>query len=334
MTQKPAMDIEDAPAPAGEPLLGGLRTREALHQFRQIGQVLLGLLIIYGLFFALSPPFRNVDTFLTILTQASILAVLACGTTVVLISGGLDLSVGSNFSVVGVVVGILLIDFQWPVWVAVVAGLLVGTMGGFLMGLIQVTTKVPAFIVTLGGLTAYRGLSEKLANGEDLSRFPPAFKIIGSGYLVPISIMLGVTLLTWIFLTRTRLGNHAYAIGGNEEVARLSGVNVGRSRMIYYAFGGLTAAMAAIIQTSRLDFAQSSRGVSYELFSSAAVIIGGTSLFGGRGGVMRTLVGMLILQTLTVGLSYLGVDTSTQRIAIGVIIILAVYLDVIQRRTS
>jgi ribose/xylose/arabinose/galactoside ABC-type transport system permease subunit len=334
MAHEPAIDLENNLTPATGFRLSGSGARKAVRQFQQIRQVLLGLLIIYGLFFLLSPPFRSLDTFLTILTQASILAVLACGTTVVLISGGLDLSVGSNFSVVGVVVGILLVDLQWPVWIAVIAGLVVGTASGFVMGLIQVTTKVPAFIVTLGGLTAYRGLAEKLANGEDLSRFPPAFKIIGAGYLVPISIMLGVTLLTWIFLTRPRLGNHAHAIGGNEEVSRLSGVNVARSRTIYYAFGGLASAIAAIIQTSRLDFAQSSRGISYELLAIAAVVIGGTSLFGGRGGVMQTLVGMLILQTITVGLSYLGVDTSTQRIAIGVIIVLAVFLDVIQRRAS
>ena len=335
MTRDSTMDSRsDMTVPDGGGPPGLFSAREAIHQLRQVGQVTLGLVVLYAAFLVLSPQFRNIDTFLTVLTQATILAVLASGTTVVLISGGLDLSVGSIFAVVGVAVGILLVDYQWPVWLAVAAGLFIGTACGFANGLVQVTTKVPAFIVTLGGLTAYRGLAEKLANGKDLSRFPPAFKTIGAGYLVPISIMLGVALLTWIFLTRTRIGNHAYAIGGNAEVARLSGVNVARSRVIYYPFGGLTAAIAAIIQTSRLDFAQSSRGVSYELFAIAAVVIGGTSLFGGRGGVMRTTVGMLILQTITVGLSYLGVDTSTQRIAIGIIIILAVYLDVLQRKVS
>lgn len=312
----------------------GTLTRRIFVEARQIAQVALGLAIIYAVFLVLSPQFRNVDTLLTVLAQATILAILASGTTIVLISGGLDLSVGSIFAVVGVLVGVLLVDYDLPVWLAVLAGLAAGTALGFVNGLIQVLTRVPAFIVTLGGLTAYRGIAEILASGKDLSRFPPDFKMIGSGYLVPIAIMAFVALASWVFLTQTRLGNHAYAIGGNEEVARLSGIKVARSRVIYYAIGGLTAAIAAIVQVSRLDFAQSARGVSYELFAIAAVVIGGTSLFGGRGGVIRTILGMLILQTITVGLSYMGVDTSTQRIAIGVIIILAVYLDVAQRRRT
>lgn len=304
-----------------------------IHQFRQTGQVLAALVLIYGIFFVLSPPFRSVDTFLSIFTQASILAVLASGTTVVLISGGLDLSVGSIFAVVGVVVGILLVEWQVPVTVAIIAGLATGALCGALNGFVQVTTGVPAFIVTLGGLTAYKGAAELLGSGRDLSRFPESYQMLGSGYLMPISIMFGAALLIGLFLTRTQLGNHAYAIGGNEEVARLSGVNVARSRIKYYMIGGLMAALAAILEVSKLNFAQSSRGQSYELFAIAAVVIGGTSLFGGRGGVGKTIIGMLIIQTIYVGLAYLGVGTSIQRIAIGLIIIIAVWWDVWQRGT-
>ncbi len=304
-----------------------------IHQFKQTGQVLAALVLIYGIFFVLSPPFRSIDTFLSIFTQASILAVLASGTTVVLISGGLDLSVGSIFAVVGVVVGILLVEWQVPVIVAIIAGLATGAFCGALNGFVQVTTKVPAFIVTLGGLTAYKGVAELLGSGRDLSRFPESYQMLGSGYVMPISIMFGAALLIGLFLTRTQLGNHAYAIGGNEEVARLSGVNVARSRIKYYMIGGLMAGLAAILEVSKLNFAQSSRGQSYELFAIAAVVIGGTSLFGGRGGVGKTIIGMLIIQTIYVGLAYLGVGTSIQRIAIGLIIILAVWWDVWQRGT-
>lgn len=303
-----------------------------MHQIRQTAQVLAALVLIYAVFFVLSPPFRNLDTLFSIMTQASILAILACGTTVVLISGGLDLSVGSIFAVVGVVVGILLAEYQVPVPVAILAGLSAGALCGALNGIVQVATGVPAFIVTLGGLTAYKGIAELLASGRDLSRFPESYQMLGSGYVMPISIMFGAALLTGLFLTKTRLGNHAYAIGGNEEVARLSGVNVARSRIIYYMIGGLLAAVAAILEVSKLNFAQSSRGQSYELFAIAAVVIGGTSLFGGRGGVGKTIIGMLIMQTIIVGLAYLGVGTSVQRIAIGAIIILAVFWDVWRRR--
>lgn len=298
------------------------------YQFMQIWQVLAALLLIYAVFFILSPPFRSVDTLLSIFTQASILAVLACGTTVVLISGGLDLSVGSIFAVVGVVVGMLLKEYELAVPLAILGGLAVGTCLGAINGIIQVFTKVPAFIVTLGGLTAYKGLAEILGSGKDLSRFPDSFQLLGSGYIAPMTIMFGAALLTGLFLTKTRLGNHAFAIGGNEEVARLSGVKVARSRIYYYMIGGMFAAAAAILEVSKLNFAQSSRGQSYELFAIAAVVIGGTSLFGGRGGVGKTVIGMLIMQTIIVGLAYMGVGTSFQRIAIGAIIILAVYWDV------
>ncbi len=301
------------------------------HQFMQIWQVLAALVLIYLVFFVLSEPFRSLDTLLSIFGQASILAILACGTTVVLISGGLDLSVGSIFAVVGVIVGIALAQYQLPVPIAVLIGLGAGALLGALNGTIQVLTKVPAFIVTLGGLTAYKGIAEILASGRDLSRFPEEFQVLGSGYLVPMLIMFGVALMTGLFLTKTKLGNHAFAIGGNEEVARLSGVNVRKSRIYFYMIGGLLAATAAILEVAKLNFAMPARGQSYELFAIAAVVIGGTSLFGGRGGVGKTLIGMLIMQTIIVGLSYMGVSTSVQRIAIGIIIILAVYWDVWRR---
>ncbi len=303
------------------------------HQFQQIWQVLAALVLIYLVFFTLSEPFRSLDTLLSIFGQASILAILACGTTVVLISGGLDLSVGSIFAVVGVVVGIVLAEYQLSVPVAVMIGLATGAVLGAINGTLQVFTRVPAFIVTLGGLTAYKGVAEILASGRDLSRFPESFQMLGSGYLVPMLIMFAVALLTGLFLTKTQLGNHAFAIGGNEEVARLSGVNVRKSRIYYYMIGGLMAATAAILEVSKLNFAMPARGQSYELFAIAAVVIGGTSLFGGRGGVGKTLIGMLIMQTIIVGLSYMGVGTSVQRIAIGAIIIMAVYWDVWRRGT-
>ena len=302
------------------------------HEFGQVWQVLAALLVIYAVFFVLSPPFRSLDTALSIFGQASILAILACGTTVVLISGGLDLSVGSIFAVVGVAVGIMLAEWGLPVWLGVLFGLTLGAGLGALNGIVQVATGVPAFIVTLGGLTAYKGLAEILASGRDLSRFPDAFQWLGAGYVTPVVLMFGAALLTGLFLTRTRLGNRAFAIGGNEEVARLSGVPVARSRVFYYMIGGGLAALAAMMEIAKLNFAMPARGQSYELFAIAAVVIGGTSLFGGRGGVGKTIIGMLIMQTIVVGLSYMGVGTSVQRIAIGIIIILAVYWDVWRRK--
>ncbi len=303
------------------------------HDLMQIWPVLASLILIYGFFFTMSPPFRSIDTLLSIFGQASILAILACGTTIVLISGGLDLSVGSIFAVVGVSVGIFMAEWGLPPFAAVCLGLAIGAALGALNGTIQVLTKVPAFIVTLGGLTAYKGLAEILASGRDLSRFPDAFKFFGTGNAIPMVIMFAAALLTGLFLTKTRLGNRAFAIGGNEEVARLSGVPIAKSRIYYYMLGGLLAGLAAMVEVAKLNFAMPARGQSYELYAIAAVVIGGTSLFGGRGGVGKTLLGMFIMQTIIVGLSYLGVGTSYQRIAIGAIIIAAVYWDV-WRRTA
>lgn len=301
------------------------------HNFMQIWQVLAALGLIYVFFFIMSPPFRSFDTLLSIFGQASILAILACGTTIVLISGGLDLSVGSIFAVVGVAVGIFLAEWGLSPVMSIGLGLLIGAGLGALNGAIQVITKVPAFIVTLGGLTAYKGLAEILSSGRDLSRFPDAFRFLGTGNVTPVVIMFGAAILTGLFLTKTRLGSRAFAIGGNEEVARLAGVPIAKSRIYYYMLGGLLAGLAAIIEVSKLNFAMPARGQSYELYAIAAVVIGGTSLFGGRGGVGKTLLGMLIMQTIIVGLSYMGVGTSYQRIAIGAIIIMAVYWDVWRR---
>ena len=293
---------------------------------------LLGLAGILLIFSILSPTFRSFGTFRDILSQAVVLGILAGGTTVVLISAGLDLSVGSVLALVSVVVGILLGVPDVPVWMALMAGLLLGALCGLINGSVQVLTGVPPFIVTLGGLMAYKGIAELLGSGRDLSRFPESFVAIGTGYIIPISIFLLAVILVYFILTRTRLGFHAYAIGGNSEVARLSGVKVKRNQVIYYTLGGLMAGLAAIVQTSRLGFANSTFGASWELYAIASVVIGGTSLFGGTGGVGRTVIGALIIQSIIVGLSHLGVGSSQQKIAIGLIIVLAVWLDVNQRR--
>ncbi len=167
---------------------------------------------------------------------------------------------------------------------------------------------------------------------KDMSKFPASFQAIGSGYLIPILIMAVSFLLVWIFLSRTKLGFNCYAIGGSNEVSRLAGVPVKRYSLIYYTLGGFFAALSAVIQAARLNFTNSSWGNGMELDAIAAVIIGGTSLSGGVGGISRTVIGVLIVTTLNAGLSHLGVSSSWQRISIGVVIIFAVWLDVSQRR--
>jgi ribose/xylose/arabinose/galactoside ABC-type transport system permease subunit len=294
-------------------------------------QPLLGLVIIYLIFVVASASFRTFDTGKTILTQAVILGTLAAGPTIVLISGGLDLSIGSLFCLVGVVAGRLLIA-DVPVFWVVLISLAVGAACGAFNGAIIVGTGIPAFIATLGMMKSFRGLAEILGMNQDMSRFPESFQMIGKGYLIPISIMAVTFLLVYVFLSRTKVGFNCYAIGGSNEVSRLAGVPVKKYYVIYYTIGGLVAAISAIILVARLNFTNSAFGVGMELNAIAAVIIGGTSLSGGVGGIGRTVIGVLIVTTLNAGLSHLGVSSSWQQISIGIVIILAVWLDVIQRR--
>jgi ribose/xylose/arabinose/galactoside ABC-type transport system permease subunit len=294
-------------------------------------QPLLGLVIIYALFTAVSGTFRTFDTFKTILTQAVILGTLAAGPTIVLIAGGLDLSIGSIFCLVAVGSGLML-NAHWPVALVAIASLAIGAASGAVNGAIIIGTGIPAFIGTLGMMKVYRGLAEILGMNKDMSKFPPSFQAIGGGYLIPISIMAVAFILVYVFLSRTKLGFNCYAIGGSNEVSRLAGVPVKRYYLIYYTLGGFFAALSALILAARLNFTNSAWGNGMELDAIAAVIIGGTSLSGGVGGIGRTVIGVLIVTTLNAGLSHLGVSSSWQRISIGIVIIFAVWLDVFQRR--
>ena len=303
-----------------------------LHMRRGL-QAPAGLILINVIFLIFAPTYRQWANFATILSNATVLGCLAAGSTIVIISGGLDLSIGSIIALVSVVVGSML-NLDVPVFWAVIIGLATGAACGLISGAIIVTTEIPAFIATLGMMMAIRGAAEIFGAGKDMSAFPASFNALGTGYVVPVAIMALSFLLVGAMLSQTRLGFNAYAIGGSREVARLSGVAVKRCRITYYVLGGLFAALAAVVETARLDFAQSSRGTGQELNAIAAVIIGGTSMAGGIGGTGRTVIGVLIMTCLSAGLSHLGVGSSWQRISIGLVIILAVWLDTFQRRRN
>jgi len=294
-------------------------------------QPLAGLVFIYVVFSVVSGTFRTLDTAQTILTQAVILGTMAAGPTIVLISGGLDLSIGSLFALVAVVIGLML-NAHVPVALVVVLSLAFGAVCGTLNGAITVGTGIPAFIGTLGMMKVYRGIAELLGANQDMSKFPASFQAIGAGYAIPISIMVVSFLLVYVFLSRTKLGYNCYAIGGSNEVSRLAGVPVKKYYLVYYTIGGLFTAVSALILAARLNFTNTSWGNGMELDAIAAVIIGGTSLSGGVGGIGRTVIGVLIVTTLNTGLSHLGVSSSWQRVSIGIVIIFAVWLDVVQRR--
>lgn len=300
-------------------------------QLKPVIGPLIGFLAINAVFFLLSPTYRQPVAIRDILEQSTVLLTMATGTTIILIAGQLDLSVGAILALVAVVSGSMLLA-GLPVWVCVLGGLAAGTLCGLINGLVIVSTGVPTLVVTLGMMMAARGVANMVGMGKDMSRFPDSFKWLGAGFVGPVIITLLAVAVMWFILSKTRLGFNAYSIGGNREVARLSGIPVKLNIVIFYCISGLTAALAAIVQTARLDFATPNRGQGMELWVIAATVIGGTSMFGGVGGVGRTVIGVLIIKSLQAGLIHLHVQSFWQQIAIGVVIVVAVAIDTFQRR--
>lgn len=302
-----------------------------MRQIRDKMQPLIGLFGIIILLMIFAPTMRQWPAIRDILEQSTVMLIMATGTTIILISGNLDLSVGSALALVTVVVGNILF-LGMPVPVAIIVGLIVGALCGVINGVLVAKTGVPTLIVTLGTLMAFRGLANMIGTGKDMSRFPESFKLLGGGFVGPAIITVIAVLIMWFILSKTKLGFSAYAAGGNAEVARLSGIPVQINVVWFYMLSGIAAAAAAIVQTSRLDFATPNRGQAMELWVIAATVIGGTSMFGGVGGVGGTVIGVLIIKTIQAGLIHLRVPSFWQQVAIGAVIIIAVWIDVIQRK--
>jgi ribose/xylose/arabinose/galactoside ABC-type transport system permease subunit len=303
-----------------------------MKQLREMLQPLVGLVLITAVLLIFAPTFRQWVAIKDVMEQSTVLLIMATGTTIMLISGGLDLSVGSLLALVSVITGTFLITPGVPVWLAVLGGLAAGTFAGLINGLVITLTGIPTLVATLGMMMAARGIANMIGAGKDMSRFPDSFSWLGAGFAGPVLVSVLILLLTWFILTKTRIGFNAYAIGGNEEVARLSGIPIKLNKLFIYSFSGFAAALASIVQTSRLDFAHTNRGNGMELWVIAATVIGGTSMFGGVGGVWGTVIGVLIIRSLQAGLVHLHVPSFWQQVAIGVVIIVAVAMDTFQRR--
>jgi ribose transport system permease protein len=301
---------------------------------RQFG-TLIGLLALCGVLWILTPHFLTLSNLLNVAQQTSINAVVAAGMTFVIISGGIDLSVGSIVAVSGVVLGALLHDgHQTPL--AVAAALVAGAACGLVNGALVGWGGLPPFIVTLGMMSVARGAALVLTEGRPVSGFDEGFRSLATGGVgfvpAPVVIMIVVYAAAHIVLAQTTFGRYVYAIGGNEEAARLSGVAVRRHKAAVYGVSGLASAVAAVILTARLDSAQPVAGMMYELDAIAAAVIGGTSLMGGQGTLAGTLVGALIMGVLRNGLNLLGVSSFLQQIVIGVVIVGAVLIDTMLKR--
>ncbi|GAA3485911.1 ABC transporter permease/substrate-binding protein [Streptomyces yanii] len=315
----------------------GARGASALRRILLDNGALSALVVLVVAMSLLSGDFLTTQNLLNVGVQASVTAILAFGVTFVIVSAGIDLSVGSVAALSATVLAWMATSEGVPVWIAVILAVATGIACGLVNGALVSYGKLPPFIATLAMLSIGRGLSLVISQGSPIA-FPDSVSVLGDtlgGWLpVPVLVMVAMGLVTALVLGRTYIGRSMYAIGGNEEAARLSGLRVKRQKLVIYALSGLFAAVAGIVLASRLVSAQPQAAQGYELDAIAAVVIGGASLAGGVGKASGTLIGALILAVLRNGLNLLSVSAFWQQVVIGVVIALAVLLDTVRRRAG
>ncbi|MBE3578761.1 MAG: ABC transporter permease [Caldanaerobacter subterraneus] len=295
-----------------------------------------GALAILIIFFSItSDKFLSVDNLLTVALQTSIIAIIAMGQTYVIITGGIDLSIGSNIALGGVVAALLMANgFSIPI--SIIIALLVGLFVGTVNGTLVAYGKIPPFIVTLGAMSIIRGTAYVLTGGIPITNVPLEFSTFGMGRIlkipVPVIIMVILIAIFGFILAKTKLGRYIYAVGSNREAARLAGINIPTVLIAVYAISGFLAVWAGIIVAGRIISGQPAAGMGYELDAVAASVIGGASLFGGEGTILGTIAGAFVMGVLRNGLNLLNVSAFWQQIIIGAVIIGAVFLDTIRRR--
>jgi len=296
--------------------------------FQRFGLILAFVMLCLALT-ALSEQFLTLANARNILRQASINGIISVGMTMVILTAGIDLSVGSVLALTGVVVADL-VQKGWATPAALTAVLALGGLAGVVNGLIITKTRVPPFIATLGMMTVARGLALIYTGGGPITGLPEDFRFMGTGFVgpVPVPILIAglVFLFGYILLKHTRAGEYIYAIGDNQVAARVSGVPIHRYITLVYAVSGFLTALASVILVGRLNSGQPSAGYGFEFDAIAAVVVGGTSLAGGEGGLGGTLLGVLFIEVLKNGLNILNVSSDFQQVVKGVVIALALLL--------
>lgn len=304
---------------------------------RGAGGPFIGLVVLVVALSIFAPNFLTGRNLINVLDQVTVLGILSLGATAIIITGGIDLSVGAVLALSVMVLGWLSHDGGFPLWIAMVACVLAGAVAGLVNGLAVAVAKLPPFIATLASMSVARGLANLITDGRQITGYPEWFYSLSSTrYAGAFSVTLvGLVLLYgfgWTVLKYRASGRAVYAIGGSPEVARLAGIKVAKVTTWVYVAAGAAAGLAAIVLSSRLDSSQPSAGIGIELDVIAAVVIGGASLAGGLGRVSGTIVGVLIIGVLHNGLNLLGVSPFIQQIIIGLVIAAAVLTDVLRRR--
>lgn len=309
-----------------KPFLAGFKEKD----------ILLALIVISAVIYIINPSFLLLSNIEVILRSFAIIGIIAVGETMVIITSGIDLSPGSLIGLSGVLAGIFIVQMGMPTVIGILLVLVIGLLIGAMHGLFVAKLNIPPFIITLGTLMSARGLSALLTKGWPIVGFSDGFLQIGQGSFlgipIPTVILIVVIIIGSFVLKSTVLGRHIYAIGGNENAAKLSGVKVDLVKIVTYAISGMLSAMTGIIVAARLSSAQPGVGGAYEMQAIASAVLGGASLSGGYGSLVGTLIGALILGVITNGLVLLKVSPYLYDIVTGVVVVAAVTLDTLRKR--
>lgn len=302
------------------------------------GATLFALFILVVYLSVANQNFLEITNFINIARQSSINAILAIGETLVIILAGIDLSVGSVMALAGSIMAVVAVKFHAGVPLVMLLAVLTGIIAGCINGIIISKAKIPDFIVTLGTMSTLKGLALIVTNGLPISGIPQTIVWLGSGDILRIPVTaigaLIVAFIGWFLLTKTTFGRAVLAMGGNQEAARVSGINLVRTRILVYCFSGLCAGIASIFMVGRLNSANALMGTGMEMTAIAAVIIGGTNLFGGEGSIGGTILGVITMGVLTNGLDLLNISAFWQQVILGLVIIGVVVFDQWRRRWS
>lgn len=311
---------------------------DVLRIYKKYGMYIL-LLIEVVVFAIIAPNFLSAKNIFNVLRQVSMLGICSCGLTFVILSGGMDLSVGSQIAMGGLLGGLMMVNLGIPVPVAVILMLLFGVAVGALIGVLTVKLKIMAMIVTLAVMTSLDGLSQIITNGYPVYGFSESFAKIGQGYVfgvipIPVVVFFLVILAAWFVLERTYFGRYIYALGSNAEAAHLAGVNVGKMRIAISAICGFFTAVACILMTARANSAQPTAASNYAFDTMTAVVLGGVSIMGGRGRVGGAVAGVIFIGVLDNALVLMGINEYYKEVFKGIILIIAVALDQIEVKTK
>lgn len=297
------------------------------------------LLLLMTVLTILQPTFIAPKNLINVMLQASVISILAIGMTFIIISGGINLAVGSTMALCIVITGDLVVNRGLPLWVALPVCVLVGIAAGAFEGLLISKVKIPPFIVTLGTLSLWRGMALQYVDGQAIYGLPESLIWLGSykidlGFIkfpVAVIAMIMLYFAAWFLLSKTKFGMHVYAVGGNEKAAKLSGINIAKTKILIYTLAGLLCSIAGVVTLGRMNGAIATVGQSYELDAIASVAIGGASMSGGKGRIWGTFIGAMILQVIRNGMNFLQVSPHYQKMVIGLVIIIAVGIDCIRR---